>query len=142
MITVHPYLTFNGNCERAFDFYKSVFGGEFIQVSRFKDMPPADGQKIPDDHKEKILHVSLPLGKGSVLMGSDSNPSMGDVRMGENISLSINADTKEDAGRIFTALSAGGKITMPIGDTFWGAYFGMMVDKFGVIWMVNHDYKK
>ena len=139
MAQVNAYLVFNGNCEEAFDFYKSVFGGEFHMIGRFKDMPPMPGQELPESAKEKIMHVSLPLAKGSVLMGSDSNPAMGDVTFGQNISLAVGAESKEEADGIFTKLSEGGKITMPMGDMFWGAYFGMLVDKFGIIWMVSFD---
>ncbi len=139
MAQINPYLTFNGNCEEAFTLYKSVFGGEYRVFSRFKDMP---GNEIPDSGKEKILHVSLPISEETILMGSDNNPAMGDVPMGENISLSVNAQSKDEADRIFQKLSEGGHVTMPIANTFWGAYFGMMVDKFGIQWMVNYDMPK
>ncbi len=142
MATVNPYLTFNGNCEEAFNFYKSVFGGEFRQISKFKDMPPMPGMEMPEAEKERILHVSLPISKETILMGSDSNLRMGEVKMGQHMSLSIGADSKEEAGHIFNSLSAGGKVTMPIADMFWGAYFGMLEDKFGFTWMVNYDYPK
>jgi PhnB protein len=142
MATVNPYLTFNGNCEEAFNFYKSVFGGEFRQISKFGDMPPMPGHEIPEDEKKRILHVSLPISKETILMGSDSNLRMGAVNIGQHLSLSVGVDTKEDADKIFNGLAAGGKVTMPIADMFWGAYFGMLVDKFGFIWMVNYDYPK
>jgi PhnB protein len=142
MATVNPYLTFNGTCEEAFNFYKSVFGGEFSRISRFKDMPTAPGHELPAGAGEKILHVSLPISKETILMGSDSNPTMGQVNIGQHISLSIGAESKEEADKIFNGLAAGGKTTMPIGDMFWGAYFGMLIDKFGFIWMVNYDYPK
>ena len=142
MATVNPYLTFNGNCEEAFNFYKSVFGGEFRQISKFGDMPPMPGHEIPEDEKKRILHVSLPISKETILMGSDSNLRMGAVNIGQHLSLSVGVDTKEDADKIFNGLAAGGKVTMPIADMFWGAYFGMLVDKFGFIWIVNYDYPK
>ena len=143
MATVNPYLTFNGTCEEAFNFYKSVFGGEFRQISRFKDMPPMPGAaELPDSLKERIMHVSLPLSNETILMGSDSNSNMGTVTVGQNISLSVNAESKAEADKIFTSLTSGGKITMPITDTFWGAYFGMLIDKYEIIWMVNYDYPK
>ena len=142
MTTVNPYLVFNGNCEEAFNFYKVVFGGEFVTISKFKDMPPMPGAEMPDSAKEKILHVSLPISKETILMGSDSNPMMGDVIIGQNLSLSVNVQSREDANKIFNGLAAGGKITMPLADTFWSAYFGMLVDKFGIIWMVNYDQPK
>ncbi len=142
MATVNPYLTFNGTCEEAFNFYKSVFGGEFRMIGKFGDMPPMPGMDIPESAKNRIMHVSLPISKETILMGSDSNPAMGEVNVGQHLSISIAADSKEEADRIFNAITAGGKITMPLADTFWGAYFGMLVDKFGIIWMVNYDYPK
>ncbi len=142
MAQLNPYLTFNGNCEEAFSFYKSVFGGEFRQFSKFKDMPPVEGHPLPEGAGDKILHVALPISNETILMGSDANPMMGEVRNGQNISLSIGAQSKEEADRIFQGLAPGGKITMPIGDTFWGAYFGMLDDKFDITWMVNFDYPK
>jgi PhnB protein len=142
MATVNPYLTFNGNCEEAFKFYKSVFGGEFRQISKWGDMPAQPGHEMPEEEKKRILHVSLPISKETILMGSDSNPRMGTVNIGQHLSLSIGADSKEEADRVFKALSAGGKVTMPIAEMFWGAYFGMLQDKYGFIWMVNYDYPK
>ena len=139
MATINPYLTFNGNCEQAFKFYQKIFGGEFQTFSRFKDMPPMPGMEIPENLKERILHVSLPISKESILMASDANPAMGEVKMGQNISLSVNTENKEEADRIFTALATGGKITLPMGNMFWGAYFGMLIDPFDIIWMVNCD---
>jgi len=139
MATVNPYLIFNGNCEEAFNFYKSVFGGEFTYMGRFKDMP---GEKpVSDSEKDLVIHVSLPLDKDSVLMGSDTTESAGKVNFGNNIKLSLNTSGKEEADKLFNALSAGGKIIMPMGDTFWGAYFGMCTDKFDINWMINFDKK-
>ena len=142
MATVNAYLTFNGNCEEAFSLYKSVFGGEYSQIARFKDMPPMEGHEIPEDTGERIMHISLPISKETILMGSDSNPAFGEVIFGQHMSLSVNADTKEEADKIFKGLAEGGKVTMPIADTFWGAYFGMLCDQFGIVWLVNFDYKK
>lgn len=140
MPTINPYLIFNGNCEEAFEFYKSVFGGEFTYIGRFKDMP--GGKPVSDSEKDLIMHVSLPLDKESVLMGSDTTESAGKMKTGNNISLSLNAESKEEADKIFNALSSQGKITMPMGDTFWGAYFGMCTDKFDINWMINFDKKQ
>jgi len=140
MATLNPYLTLNGNCEEAFNFYKSVFGGEFRQFSRFSDMPPMPG--FPDSAKNKILHVALPISNETILMGSDANPMMGTPAIGQHMSLSIGAQSKEEADKIFNGLAAGGKITMPIANTFWNAYFGMLGDKFGFTWMVNYDLPK
>jgi PhnB protein len=142
MAKLNPYLTFNGNCGEAFNFYKSVFGGEFMYIGKFKDMPPMPGQTLSAEDGERIMHVSLPISNETILMGSDSNPAMGQVSIGQHISLSIGTDSKDEADKIFNALTAGGKITMPLQDTFWGAYFGMLIDKFGFIWMVNYDYPK
>ena len=139
MATVNPYLTFNDNCEEAFEFYKSVFGGEYQQMARFGDMPPTPGFEISDAAKKKIMHVSLPISKETVLMGSDANPAMGPIIIGQHLSLSVNAESKDAADRIFNSLAAGGRITMPIADTFWGAYFGILIDKFDFIWMVSYD---
>ena len=140
MASINPYLIFNGNCEEAFLFYQSVFGGEFPYVGKFKDMPPVEGNPVLSEADgNKIMHVTLPIGNGSVLMGSDSNSASGDVAFGQNVSLSINAKSKEEADKLFNGLSAGGTVTMPMNQTFWGAYFGMFVDKFGISWMVNFD---
>ncbi|MFD0941909.1 VOC family protein [Pedobacter boryungensis] len=141
MAQVNPYLTFDGNCEEAFNFYKSVFGGEFPYIGRFKDMPPMEGcPEMPASEGEKIMHVSLPISKETILMGSDSSEAFGQANVaGNNFSISINADNQEEADKLFNGLSAGGKVTMPMDKTFWGAYFGMFTDKFGINWMVNHD---
>lgn len=141
MRTINPYLTFAGNCEEAFNFYQSVFEGEFTYVGRFKDMPPQEGMPpAPEVEGNKIMHISLPISKETVLMGSDSSEAFGQATtVGNNFSISINADSKEEAEKLFNGLSQEGKITMPLQQTFWGAYFGMFTDKFGIQWMVNHD---
>ena len=137
---INPYLNFNGNTEEAFNFYKSVFGGEFITVMRYSETPEAG--KVPDAEKNKIMHIALPIGEGNILMGTDCLESMGHVvKPGDNIILSVDVHSKEDADRLFSTLSAGGKVHMPIEDTFWGAYFGMFSDMFGIIWMVSFDTK-
>lgn len=139
MTTVNTYLTFNGNCQEAFNFYKSVFGGEFSSVSNYKDMPPEESQEISESEKERILHISLPISKETSLMGSDTNSQIGEVSFGNNFSISINTDSKEEADKFFNKLSADGKITMPMEETFWGSYFGMFIDKFEINWMVSFD---
>jgi PhnB protein len=140
MATINPYLIFNGNCEEAFLFYQSVFGGEFPYVGKFKDMPAGDDNPtISEEDENKIMHISLPISNNSVLMGSDSNSASGDVVFGGNISISINTESKAEADKLFNGLSAGGNPFMPMNQTFWGAYFGMFVDKFGIHWMVNFD---
>lgn len=140
MASINPYLIFNGNCEEAFLFYQSVFGGEFPYVGKFSDMPAGDSSPtLSEEDANKIMHISLPIGKDSVLMGSDSNSASGQVVFGGNISISINTESKEEADKLFNGLSAGGNPFMPMNKTFWGAYFGMFVDKFGINWMVNFD---
>ncbi|HMK05706.1 MAG TPA: VOC family protein [Ferruginibacter sp.] len=139
MPKVNAYLTFNGNCEEAFNFYKSVFGGEFPYLGRFKDMPPQEGAKaVPPEHGERIMHVSLPVSKETMLMGSDTGGEWSaGFKAGNNFSISISADSKEEADKIFNGLSAGGTVTMPMASTFWGDYFGMFNDKFGISWMMS-----
>jgi PhnB protein len=143
MASISPYLTFKGNCEEAFNFYQSVFGGSFPYVGRFNEMPAQDGQKIPESEGNKIMHISLPISKETILMGSDSSDAFGHATVaGNNFSISINADSEEEAKKLFNGLSAGGKVTMPLEKTFWGALFGMFTDKFGIQWMVNYDYNQ
>lgn len=142
MTSVNPYLIFNGNCEEAFLFYKSVFGGEFPYIGKFKDMPAEDGcEQISEKDANRVMHVSLPIGD-TILMGSDSNEQSGDVIFGGNFSISINVESAAEADRIFNGLSAGGTVYMAMNKTFWGAYFGMFKDKFEVSWMVNFDENK
>ncbi|MDX6183895.1 VOC family protein [Flavobacterium sp. Fl-77] len=137
--TVNPYLIFNGKCEEAFLFYKSVFGGEFPYIGKFKDAPAEEGDEaLSEEDSNRIMHVSLPVGN-TILMGSDSHPKFGEVGFGDNFSVSINTESTDEADRIFNGLSAGGKVEMPMNKTFWGAYFGMFKDKFGINWMVNFD---
>ena len=139
MTTINPYLIFNGNCEAAFLFYQSVFGGEFPYMGKFKDMPMEDGSEINPADADRVMHVSLPISGGSILMGSDSTSQSGDVVIGSNVSMSINTGSKAEADKLFNGLSAGGTVIMAMEKTFWGAYFGMFVDKFGIHWMVNFD---
>lgn len=137
MVTINPYLNFSGNCEEAFNFYRSVFGGEFTDFQRFKDAPP-EGQPSGAE-TDWIMHVALPIGDGNVLMGSDTPSEMGQVKQGSNYSISLQTSTDEETDRLFNGLSADGQVTMPLEKTFWGARFGMFVDKFGINWMVNQD---
>lgn len=140
MATVNAYLTFNGNCEEAFLFYQSVFGGEFPYIGRFKDMPQEHGNKMDPEMGEKIMHVSLPISKETCLMGSDTGGEWASsFKEGTNFSISINASSKEEADRLFKGLSAGGNVTMPMDTTFWGDYFGMWQDKFGINWMMSFN---
>ena len=144
MATVNVYLTFDGNCREAFDFYKSVFGGEFTYVGTFGEMPPQEGiPPLPEKDKNKIMHISLPISKETALMGSDSGGEWGPkVTSGNNFSISVNTNNKEETDRIFNKLSQGGKVTMPLDVTFWQSYFGMCTDKFGINWMVSNEMKE
>lgn len=141
MTTLNIYLNFDGDCEAAFNFYKSCFGNEFLSISRFEEMPPQEGMPpIPDEHLKRIMHVSLPISDETVLMGSDTGGGWApDFKQGNNFAISINTDTNDEADRLFNALSDGGNITMPMDNTFWGSYFGMLTDKFGINWMVSVD---
>ena len=143
MPSINPYLTFNGNCEAAFNHYKSVFGGEFPYVGRFKDMPEMGGKSVPESEAEKIMHMSLPIGEGTVLFGSDTSEIFGrPVVQGNNFTISVNTGSEEEADRFFKGLSEGGSVIMPMGKTFWNSYFGMLTDKFGINWMVSFEYGK
>lgn len=138
MKAVNPYLNFPGTAEEAFNFYKSVFGGEFQMIQRFKETPEAS--KFAESEQNKIMHISLPLGTGNILMASDISESMKDtVKLGNNFYIALSADSKEESEKIFNGLSSGGTIELPLQDTFWGAYFGMLKDKYGVKWMVSYD---
>ena len=140
MALINPHINFNGNAEEAFNFYKSVFGGEFAMIMRFKDMA-SPGFVIPENEANKIMHVALPIGK-NILMGNDVPEIMGKVNENENRSkISIGAESKEEADKLFNGLSAGGTIEMPIQDSHWGSYFGMFRDKYGIEWMVDFDPK-
>lgn len=142
MAQINPYLHFNGNAEEAFTFYKSVFGGEFAMVVRFKDME-MPGHPISDSEAEKIMHIALSIGKNSVLMASDTPEFLGTHNENENRSkISISAESKEEADHLFNGLSAGGQVEMPMADSPWGSYFGMFRDKFGFEWMVDFDPKR
>ena len=143
MIQLNPYLNFLGRTEEAFNFYKKVFGGEFPMLQRFKDVPDFPGkEKLNEADLNKIMHIALKIGD-SVLMVTDALESMGHtLNVGNNVSLSLSVDTKEEADRLFKALSEGGKVEMPLQEMFWGAYFGMVDDAFGIKWMVNWEHKK
>jgi PhnB protein len=139
MTKFNIYLNFPGNAEEALNFYKSVFGGEFRAVIRFKDMP-MPGQKLRKEDENKLMHIALPVGKDDILMASDALESHGQkLTVGDNMSISVQPDSREEADRIFKALSAGGTIEMPIADQPWGDYYGSFTDKFGVPWMVNYS---
>lgn len=141
MIKIDPYLTFNGNTEEAFNFYKSVFGKDFSAMQKFKDMPGSDKMSAKD--LERVMHVALPINEQVNLMASDNVESMekGFI-VGNNFSISINTDSKDEADKLFNELSEGGKVEVALADSFWGAYFGMFQDKFGINWIINHDYNR
>ena len=142
MASINPYIHFNGNAEEAFTFYRSVFGGEFARLARFKDMPANPEYPMPENEANKIMHVSLPIGKSSVLMGSDTPEFLGKHNEKETRSkISIIAESKEEASKLFIGLSKGGEVEMPMDEAPWGAYFGMFRDKYGIEWMVNFDTK-
>ena len=134
-IQMNPYLNFDGTSEEAFNFYKSVFGGEFATVMRFKDNPECGN--ITDQEKERIMHIALPIDGGGMLMASDSLESFGQkLTQGNNFYISLSPGSKEEADRLFAGLSEGGNVEMAMSDMFWG-YFGCFADKFGVQWMLN-----
>lgn len=141
MAQLNPYILFNGNAEEAFNFYKSVFGGELAMLIRFKDMPMGNNPLL-ESEADKIMHIALPIGQQSLLMGSDTPAFMGKQNENENRSkISISVESKEEADHLFYGLSVGGQVEMPIGDSPWGAYFGMFRDKYGIEWMVDYDPK-
>jgi len=140
MARTGTYLNFPRNTEEVFNFYKSVFGGEFAgNISRFSDIPSGPGMPpLAEEDKNLVMHVALPILGGHLLMGTDAPESMGfTVTYGNNIHISLEPDSKEEAQRLFEALSAGGKVTMPLQDMFWGAYYGSCTDKYNVQWMFN-----
>src|SRR5687768_7083938 len=138
MPSINPHVNFNGNAEEAFNFYKSVFGGEFAKIIRFKDVASAEFP-VAEHEANKIMHIALPIGK-SILMANDVPEIMGRTNENENRSkIVINAGSKEEADKLFNGLSAGGQIEMPVSDSPWGSYFGMFRDKYGIEWMVEFD---
>ena len=140
MALINPYINFNGNAEEAFHFYKSIFGGEFAMIMRFKDMSSPENP-VTENEANKIMHIALPIGK-NILMGNDVPERMGRVNENENRSkISISAESKEEANNLFNGLSAGGTIEVPIGNSPWDSYFGMFRDKYGIEWMVDFDPK-
>ena len=140
MALLNPYLNFMGNTEEAFTFYKSVFGGEFAMLMRFKDSPEKD--KVSAEEGEKLMHIALPIGKHNILMGTDVVASMRmPLQEGNNISISIGAESLNEAVHIFNGLAEGGKVAVPFSKQFWGDDFGMLTDKFGIQWQVSFNEK-
>ncbi|MBK8989189.1 MAG: VOC family protein [Chloroflexi bacterium] len=146
MAVIDLYLSFSGNCEEAFNFYKAVFGGGFSALSRYSDMPGGENGTEDSNHAfaatdaNKIMHIRLPIGQGATLMGSDRPAGAETAVVGDVFSISIAPASEEEALRIFNELSAGGEVTMPLEKTFWNALFGTLTDKFGIQWMVNYEY--
>jgi PhnB protein len=137
MASINPHIHFNGNTEEAFEFYKSVFGGSFSRLVRFKELK-TEGFSFPEEELNKIMHIALPIGVGSAIMGSDVPSMLGVVNENENRSkVTISAERKKEADKLFNGLSAGGTVEFPIGDSPWGSYFGAFRDKYGVEWMVD-----
>jgi len=143
MAAINPYLNFNGNAEDAFNFYRSVFGGEFSALMRWGDNGGcAEGSPLTEADLSKVMHISLPIGGSSMLMASDALESFGQKAVpGTNSYVAIQADNKDEADRLFGGLSEGGSVEMPMSEMFWGGYFGCFTDKFGIRWLVNSDIK-
>ena len=142
MITINPWINFNGNAEEAFTFYKSVFGGEFTKVIRFKDL--ADPEfPVAQKEENKIMQIVLPIGSANMLIGNDVPEFMGKVNENENRSkIHVDADSREEAGKIFNGLSAGGQVEGAVGDSPWGTYAGMFRDKYGIEWIIEFNPNK
>lgn len=140
MATINPHINFNGNAEEAFEFYRSVFGGKFEKVVRMRDLASADFP-VPEKEMNKILHITLPIGK-NLLMANDVPESLGRVSENENRSkISVSAESRQEADKLFAGLSVGGTVEMPIGESPWGSYFAMFRDKYGIEWMIDYDSK-
>ena len=141
MATLNPHLNFPGNTEEAFNFYKSVFGGEFTELRRFSDY--ADTVNVPEEAKHQIMHISLPLGPKNLLMGTDAPESMGfKLSSGNNFSILLNVESEDEGKHLFNRLSSGGSVSMDLQKTFWGAFYGMCTDKYGIQWMINYMYEQ
>ncbi len=138
MIKLSPYLFFNGNCEEAFNFYKSVFCVEFKYLGRYKDVPNTD-RHIFKENDEKIMHVTLPINKETMLMGSDNTETQAEPGSGNNFAVYLNVDNKVEADRLFNELSIGGQVKVSMTETFWGSYYGILKDKFGINWKITFD---
>ena len=134
----NTYLNFDGNAEEAFNFYRSVFGGEFLALMRVSEAPGCEN--FPASEQQRLMHISLRIGKNTVLMASDILPSVGQqLNIGNNVHISLSPESREQADKLFEGLSRGGAVEMPMEDQFWGSYFGSFSDKFGIRWMINYD---
>ena len=139
MASINPHVHFNGNCEEAFEFYKSVLGGEYTRLIRFKELSAMGEFVFPAEEENKIMHIALTLSNNNVLMGSDVPSVLGQVNENENRSkITIHPDSKEEADKIFEGLSVGGTVEMPIENSPWGSYFAMFRDKYGIEWMIDY----
>lgn len=137
MRTTNPWINFNGNAEEAFNFYKSIFGGEFIKIVRFKDLA-SEEFKVPEKEANKIMYIALPIGKDNLLIANDVPEVMGKVNERENRSkILVRAESKEDADKLFSGLSDGGEVEGSMGDSPWGTYAGMFRDKYGIEWLIE-----
>jgi len=137
---IHPYLNFDGTSEKAFRFYEKVLGGKLTEINRFGAMPPQQSVEMTEEQKNRVMHVGLMLPDGQMIMASDTMPGMSPPRVeGNAYNISLHPDSRQEADRIFRALSEGGQVTMPLSDQFWGDYYGALTDKFGVQWMVNYS---
>jgi PhnB protein len=139
MKSIYPYLYFNGNAEEAFNFYRSVFGGEFTSMMRYREMPDSD--RVAESEKDKIMHTALPVGNSS-LMASDFPESVGQASYGNGIRLMISPESEEEARRLFDQLSSDGIVEMPLDKMFWGDLNGSLTDKFGVRWMIDYSFEQ
>jgi len=135
MLKLEPYIYFDGNCEEAFTFYKSVFGGEFDGLTRYKDIPDEE-KKMEIDDLDKIIHIGLPIGETVILMGTDASSDI-QLKIGNNISLAISTQKEEIVRKLFEDLSEGGKVLMPLEKNFWAELYGMLTDKFGINWVIS-----
>lgn len=140
MFVIEPYLIFDGNCEEAFHFYRSVFGGEFDVIMRYKELPE-HAEEVPENYREKIMHAALPVGE-IYLMGSDAGPGTPDTVVGNNVYLVLSMNDEDEARRVYGELSEGGKVGMALQQTFYAELYAMLTDKFGINWMINYGMKK
>ena len=142
MTTINPWINFNGNAEEAFTFYKSVFGGEFTKVMRFKDLQSPEFP-VAEKDENKIMLIALPIGKSNILLANDVPEFMGRVNENENRSkISVSVESKEEADKLFNGLSAGGTVEMSMDDSSWGSYFGMFRDRYGIEWIIEFSPSK
>lgn len=140
MATLSTHVAYNGNCEEAFTFYKSIFGGEFNMVMRNKDIPADVPSPTNDAEADKILHISLPIGSSSMLMGCDMPAAFGEATRANSFNISVSTSSEAETEKYYNGLLQGGKVNMPLEKTFWNSYFGMVIDKYGVQWMISYDY--